>query len=253
MRRSSRRARTRALPKAHKPVITKAESTGPTKALAMTKILTDQSFPWLHGRRAVVVVYSYYPTDPRVRRAAEALSKEGAIVELICLQETDDEPLHEVLNGVNITRIPRKRRRGGILSYLAEYGAFILIAGLILTRRTIRRRFDLVHVHNMPDFLVFSALIPKLFGAKVILDLHDPMPELMRTLYGLQENSCPVRLLKVLERWSQRFADAIVTVNEACAKIFSERGCAREKITVVMNAPDEEIFPLRAASPPVQA
>ena len=31
----------------------------------------------------------------------------------------------------------------------------------------------------MPDFLVFSALIPKLLGAKVVLDLHDPMPELM--------------------------------------------------------------------------
>jgi hypothetical protein len=28
----------------------------------------------------------------------------------------------------------------------------------------------------MPDVLVFGTLIPKLFGAKVVLDLHDPMP-----------------------------------------------------------------------------
>ena len=39
----------------------------------------------------------------------------------------------------------------------------------------------------MPDMLILSALVPKLLGAKVILDLHDPMPELMQAIFGLQE------------------------------------------------------------------
>ena len=205
----------------------------------------------LSGKRVVSVVYSNYPADPRVRRAAEALAKEGASVEVICLEEKDDEPKQETFNGVAITRIPLKRRRGGKLAYLVGYGSFIAIAGALLARRAIGQRLDLIHVHNMPDFLVFSALVPKLRGAKVILDLHDPMPELMMTIFGLRENSYAIRFLKLLEKLSLGFADALLTVNGVCAKIFSGRSCAGEKITVVMNSPDEEIFGLRKISPPV--
>jgi glycosyltransferase involved in cell wall biosynthesis len=202
----------------------------------------------LAGKRAIAVAYSTYPSDPRPRRAAEALVKVGANVEMVCLKETDEQPQREVFNGVEITRISLRRSRGGKLSYLLQYSLFILLAGAILASRTLKRRYHLVHVHNMPDVLVFSALIPKLFGAKVILDLHDPMPELMMTIFGLPEKSYVVRLLKVLEKWSLSFADAVLTVNEACRKIFSDRSCPRKKITVVMNSPDEGIFPFREPS-----
>jgi glycosyltransferase involved in cell wall biosynthesis len=94
----------------------------------------------------------------------------------------------------------------------------------------------------MPDVLVFSALIPKLLGAKVIIDLHDPMPELMETIFGLRQESRAVWLLKMLEKWSLRYADAVITVNEACKRIFSTRSCSADKITVIMNSPDERIF-----------
>jgi glycosyltransferase involved in cell wall biosynthesis len=199
----------------------------------------------LAGKRAVAVVYSNYPSDPRPRRAAEALANEGASVEVICLKETDDQPEHEVFNGVEITRIPLKRSRGGKLSYILQYGSFILLAGAILACRRFKRRYDLVHVHNIPDVLVFSALVPKLLGAKVILDLHDPMPELMMTIFGLSEKSYPVRFLKIFESWSIRFADVVVTTNEAFRKLFLSRGCPPQKISVVMNSPDEEIFQYR--------
>src|SRR4030095_14035402 len=107
------------------------------------------------------------------------------------------------------------------------------------------RGYDLVHVHNMPDVLVFSALVPKLRGAQIVLDLHDPMPELMMTIFGLQATSLGVQLLKRLEKASICFADQVLTVNLACKKIFASRSCAAEKIQVVMNAPDEEIFVFR--------
>jgi glycosyltransferase involved in cell wall biosynthesis len=204
----------------------------------------------LAGKRAVAVVYSSYPSDPRPRRAAEALIKEGATVELICLKETEEEAKHESFNGVDITRVPLKHRRGGKLGYLFQYGTFILLSGAILTRRALKNRYDLVHIHNMPDVLVFSALVPKLLGAKIILDFHDPMPELMMSIYGLQKGSSVVRILEVLEKWSLRFADAGLTVNEACRKIFSARSCPAEKITVVMNAPDEGIFQFREPTKP---
>lgn len=220
-----------------------------------TRRAADSAFAPLRfdGKRVAAVVYSTYPADPRPRRAAEALFSEGASVEVICLKETDDEPLHESFNGVSITRVPLKRRRGGKLSYLVQYGTFILASGAILAGRSLRRRYDLVHVHNMPDVLVFSALGPKLRGAKVILDLHDPMPELMMTIFGLQAESRAVRLLKELEKVSLRFADVALTVNQACKKIFSVRSCPAEKISVVMNSPDERIFRFHEPSLPDSA
>lgn len=205
----------------------------------------------LKGKRVAAVVFSHYPADPRPRRAAEALAKEGADVEVICLKETDEEPEHDSFNGVKITRVPLKRRRGGKLSYLFQYGAFILLCSAILASRTLKRRYDLVHAHNMPDILVFSALVPKLLGARVVLDLHDPMPELMMAIFGLQKGSSSVRLLKTLEKWSLGFADAVITVNQTFKQIFSSRSCPAAKISVVMNSPDEEIF--RSRKPSAQA
>ncbi|HSZ79039.1 MAG TPA: glycosyltransferase family 4 protein [Chthoniobacterales bacterium] len=196
----------------------------------------------LSGARVVAVLFSDYPADPRPRRAAEALAEAGACVEVICLKEKDEETQRETFHGVHITRLPLRRRRGGKLSYMLRYGAFILLAGAILAGRTLKRRYDLVHVHNMPDILVFSALAPKLFGAELILDLHDPMPELMMTIFGLREESFPVWLLKKFEAWSISFADSVLTTNEAFRKLFLSRGCPPQKISVVMNSPDEEIF-----------
>ena len=177
----------------------------------------------LTGKRVAEVVFSNYPWDPRVRRAAEALAQEGASVEVICLRETDVQPRYETFNGVSITRLPLKRDRGGKLAYLFHYGAFILLAGAVLGRRANRARFDLVHVHNMPDVLVFSALAPRVLGAKVILDLHDPMPELMETIFGRRKANFLIGLLRRLEAWSISFADAVITANEASRRVFLSR------------------------------
>ena len=111
---------------------------------------------------------------------------------------------------------------------------------------SLKRRYDLVYIHNMPDILVASALVPKMLGAKVILDQHDPMPELMRTIFGLDQSSYGVRFLSWLEKWSIARADLVITVNEACKRIFGSRSCRPEKIGVVMNSPDEAIFPFQA-------
>ena len=201
----------------------------------------------LRGKRVAVVVFSHYPSDPRPRRAAEVLVQLGMKVEVICLRQDKCEPRREIYKGVRIRRISLKRRRGGKFSYVFQYSAFIFVSFVALAFRSLTRRCHLVHVHNMPDMLVFAALAPKVFGAKVILDLHDPMPELMMTIFGLPPESLGVRFLKQLERWSISFADTVLTVNLACKRLFTARGCPPEKIHVVMNSPDENIFKYQAA------
>lgn len=202
----------------------------------------------LRGRRAAMVVFSYYPMDPRPRRAAETLVKEGMRVDLVCLREAERDAKRETVNGVEILRLPLERRRGGTVGYVFQYVAFVMTSLAILAARSVRRRYDLVYVHNMPDILVLSALIPKALGAKVILDLHDPMPELMMTIFNLERSSLRVRTLKRLEKWSIQRADRALTVNLACKRLFVSRSCGPEKMRVVMNSPDEDFFGSR---PPV--
>ncbi len=200
----------------------------------------------LQGKRAAMVTFSCYPFDPRPRRAIAALRQAGMSLDLVCLAD-GKSPRHEKEEGLQIVRLPIVHYRGGALSYFYQYSAFILLSAYILAKRSLASRYDLVYVNNMPDILVASALVPKALGAKVILDLHDPMPELMATIYGVPENSGAVRLLRWLEKWSIARAHLILTVNIACKRIFSSRSCPAEKVGVIMNTPDERIFQFQPA------
>jgi glycosyltransferase involved in cell wall biosynthesis len=206
---------------------------------------------FLKGKVAAMVTFSSYPADPRPRRAVDALLDAGMQVDLICLADASG-PAQGRIDGLSVLRVPIAHIRGGKLSYLWEYSAFIAIVCVVFAFRTLRRRYDLVHIHNMPDILVISGLVPKAFGAKVILDMHDPMPELMGTIFNRGEDSLSVRLLMRLEKWSLARAHAVITVNEAFQRLFASRSCKAEKIRIVMNAPDEKIFATNSEQPAPQ-
>ena len=191
--------------------------------------------------KVAAVLFSYYPQDVRPRRESEALVEAGMSVDLICLQR-DGQPAEETVNGVKVYRLPLKRTRASRLSYITEYLMFIVRSFLKLSRLHLRNSYDIVHVHNMPDILVFSALLPKLTGSKVILDLHDPMPELFMTKYSVKETQPVIRTLAFMEWLSIRFADLVVTPNIAFRDVFISRGCPEQKISIVMNSPVERIF-----------
>jgi len=203
----------------------------------------------LSGKNVAVVLYSGFPNDPRPRRELEALADQGATVDLICLREEKAAPLQETLGSLRVTRLPVEHQRSSKLLYFWNYARFFLHSFWLLSCRSLGRRYDLVHVHNMPDFLVFAALAPRLRGGKVILDLHDPMPELYESIYRLAPDSLMVKLLKRSEKLSIAFADLVLTPNEAFRRLFSSRSCDRAKVQIVMNTPDERLFDV--ASPVV--
>lgn len=235
-----------------RPAMAPATIAGSAEPSSMCELLAErktgaESRP-LHGKRVGLVVLSAYPFDPRPRRTADVLVRQGMSVDYICVAD-GKAPWHEETNGINVFRVPINHQRGGKLGYAYQYSAFILASAAILAARSQRHRYDLVFVNNMPDILVVSALLPKIFGAKVILDLHDPMPELMMTIFGKDPGSKSVRLLKFLEKWSAARADQILVPDAACRRLLAARSCAEEKITVIMNSPDESIFPFSAARP----
>jgi len=234
------------------PAMNPATIAGSAEPSSMCELLTEQrtgteSRP-LQGKRVGLVVLSAYPFDPRPRRTADVLARQGMSVDYICLAD-GKAPWHEETNGINVFRVPINHQRGGKLGYAYQYSAFILASAAILAARSRRYRYDLIFVNNMPDILVVSALLPKIFGAKVILDLHDPMPELMMTIFGKDPGSKSVRLLKFLEKWTVARADQILVPNVAWRRLLAARSCPEDKIAVMMNSPDESIFPFSAARP----
>lgn len=191
--------------------------------------------------RAAVVIYSYFETDSRPLRETAALVEAGLEVDVISLRRKGD-PARIKINGANVYRISLQRRRRGFSTYTLQYAWFTLAAMTILAWRSLRKRYDLVHVHNMPDVLVFSALGPKLRGAKVILDLHDPMPELFKSKFDAGDKHLLWGVLRWMERCSMAFADLCLTPNLAFQRVFASRSCPGEKIKIVMNSPDTDVF-----------
>lgn len=199
--------------------------------------------------RVAAVTYDYYPFDIRVRRLAEAAADAGCDMDVICLRE-GSEAARETCNGVNVYRLPQSRRFGDSLpTRMAGWTWFMLRAGVTLTRLHRQQPYDVVHVHNMPDFLVFSALVPRLKGARVILDVQDVSPELMAAKARGWRKGLLFRLAALQERISARFADHVVTVGWPFEDKLLARGVPARKLSIVINSADPKLFPAERRCP----
>jgi glycosyltransferase involved in cell wall biosynthesis len=190
-----------------------------------------------------MVVQNCYPVgEVRVMREAEVLLRAGYEVDVICLQ-LPGEPAEDTRNGAHIYRLPLQRfmKRITVVQFL-EYIAFFVLAFLKLTWLHYRRHYTSVQVHNLPDFLVFAALIPKLKGVPIILDLHDLMPEFYTSRFQAGPDSLMIRLVKLQERLSCQFADHVITVTEHWRQSLVRRHLPPDKCTVLMNLADDRIF-----------
>jgi len=187
-------------------------------------------------RSSCMVVYAHYPEDPRVRREAEALARHGIRVTVVCLQQPG-EPATDEVAGVRVKRLPLRRRRGGLLSYAYQFLGFFVLASLAVRRLQARDGAEIVHVHSLPDILAFAALPARLRGARLILDLHEVMPELVAARVTSPWRPLLVPLVRGLETLSCLIAHRTITVGDSIATLLCRRGVPRERITVVTNVP----------------
>ncbi len=194
-----------------------------------------------------MLVYSYFPYDPRVKRTTDALTEKGHSVDVICLRD-EGENKFEVHEGVRIHRLALMHRRGGHMRYFFNYTVFFLQCFVMLNTLHLKRRYDVVHVHSLPDYLVFVAIFQKIRGVKIILDLHEAMPEIFAARFNKSMDSSFVSYTMFFERISHRFADHLITVNDFIKEILSKRTVPASKITVIMNSPDEKLLKTRDLS-----
>ena len=155
----------------------------------------------------------------------------------------EGQPAFEVLDGVNVYRIQTRRvTEKGHLSYLVKILRFLVLSGLIVTKRHLSARYDVIHVHSVPDFLVFAALLPKLMGARVILDIHDILPEFYASKFGVGRDSLVFKALLLTERVSIAFSDHAILPNHLWEERVVARSVKPEKCTIFINYPDPRMF-----------
>jgi glycosyltransferase involved in cell wall biosynthesis len=192
--------------------------------------------------RICVIRQGWFPMDPRVTREVDALLDAGHEVDIVCLRRPG-EPRREQKGGLRVLRVPFvAQRRGGPLRYILQYSLFFAIASLVVTARHLRRRYDVVQTNTLPDTLVFAALVPRLTGARVMLDLHECMPEFFATKFGRPLEHPLVRVVTAAEQASIRFSDFAITCTEQMREAFVSRGADADHIGVIHNTANESVW-----------
>lgn len=105
--------------------------------------------------RVGVITFDWYPYEPRALRLARAAADAGYAVDVICIRKSR-EKFHELDGNTHIYRLPLKRgENSSLASKVLLWCLFVLFAGVTAMWLHFRHRYQVVHVHNMPDFLVF--------------------------------------------------------------------------------------------------
>ena len=196
----------------------------------------------MRSPRLLMLLHDYYPEETRVVAEARAAVAAGFAVDVLALRgegETD----HELVEGVHVSRLPVAHRHGGApLALLSEYLRFTALATVRAAPLSRHRRYDVVQVHNPPDFLVVAALLPRFAGSKLILDVHDLTPDMFAMRFPTRAGGIVDGGLRLVERWSAKACDAVLTVHEPYRAELAAHGIPAEKIVVVMNSLDESVL-----------
>jgi glycosyltransferase involved in cell wall biosynthesis len=192
---------------------------------------------------ACIISYSFYENDFRVRRYAELLADNGNNVDVITLRKFG-ESAEEIIKGVKIFKIKtRKYNETKLLDYFFNIFSFFIRGMFYLIVKNFKKKYKIIHIHNVPDFLIFMGLIPRLFKSKLILDIHDILPELFCQKFSKSMNSSLAKVLLYIERISVHFADHVIIANDIWRNKIIIRNCLNpNKCSTILNYPSKKLF-----------
>jgi glycosyltransferase involved in cell wall biosynthesis/peptidoglycan/xylan/chitin deacetylase (PgdA/CDA1 family) len=195
-------------------------------------------------RRIAMITHSFYESDNRVARYAEALAQRGDCVEVFALRRSANLPREETIEGVKVYRIQDRlgKSQRSSLSYLWPMLRFLVRSSWWVTRRHARSRYDLLHIHNIPDFLVFAAWFPKLTGARIILDIHDIVPEFFASKFRREGHDTTFRMLVWMERVSAAVANHVIISNHLWQERYASRAGIKGHCSTFINNVDSSVF-----------
>ncbi len=178
-----------------------------------------------------MILDGLFPTDARVEREALALIAEGHEVHLWAFTK-DPKKKFEEYNGIKVHYAHRNN-----LIYKASAMAIDWPIYHLLLRKHVqsflKNQFDVIHVHDM----TIAGLVMKLKKSeKLVLDLHENRPEIMRYYPHLKR--FPTNILINLDRWKRaemsyiKKSDAVIVVTKEAAEYY---GKANSNYCVVPN------------------
>lgn len=194
--------------------------------------------------RICMLLHGGFPMEVRVAAEVRAAVDSGYLVDVIALRRPG-EPEFETSEGASVYRLPVRHEHGsGALRVVQEYVGFVILAGIKTAKLALRQRYDVVQVHNPPDFLLAAAIIPRIRGARVILDVHDLATDMFEMRFeGSRGFRLAHALLRGVERIAVSRADAVLTVHEPYRQELIARGAKPEDVTVVLNTLDDHVLP----------
>ena len=195
-------------------------------------------------KRVCMVTHSFYESDNRVTRYAQALVARGDQVDVFALRRSPGLPTAETIEGVRLFRIQDRfsKRAQNLAAYMWPLLRFLAASSWWVTRQHARKRYDFLHIHNVPDFLVFSAWYPKLTGAPIVLDIHDIVPEFYSSKFGRPPQGPRFILIKWMERVSAAFADHVIIANHLWQDRYTARTGTEGRCTTFINNVDARAF-----------
>ena len=166
-------------------------------------------------KKICFIAYAQYFNDARIKSYITALNNENYSVDLYCLHDEYSSRTDNLNRNLNISFIGKKYRGNSQLLYLFNYILFFIKCLLGVSLKYIKERYSVFHVHNQPDFLVFIPIIPKLFGSKIILDLHDIMIAGVMSKFKSDEDNLLYKLTKLQTRLSVKFSDVLICADHS--------------------------------------
>jgi glycosyltransferase involved in cell wall biosynthesis len=189
------------------------------------------------GHVLVLLENEPYPYDARVRQEAEALVAAGYRVTVAAPTGLGYDAHQECIDGVRVLRYDAPASGEGLATYAREYALSVLALHRLAQRVRRREQIDAVIVCTAPDLLILPALTLARHGAGIVVDHHDPSPELFERKF--ERRGIVHRMLLGIERFALGHADAVIAVNETCAQLARTRdGVPAERVFVVRQGPD---------------
>lgn len=176
------------------------------------------------------------PLDRRVWQEACALRDMGYQVVIICPQMKGYTASEELLDGIQIYRHKISLEANGILGFFLEYTSALWGETILAWKAFRRHRFKLIHLCNPPDILFLVAWPFKLWGVRVIFDVHDLWPEMFEAKFkkgGLLYNA-----VNLAQRLTYACADVVLATNQTNRSAALQNGKKQpEDVFVVRTAP----------------
>ena len=188
--------------------------------------------------RIGMILDKTFPPDPRVENEAISLINNGHEVFLFCLKYGSEKE-NEDIKGIQVKRYKSNRLIYKLSALVYTFPFYSLLMSAKINHFLVSNKIEAIHIH---DIQIAEAVFKtnKKLKLKIVLDLHENRPEIMKFYPHLQK--FPGKFLISANKWKQKEeefikkADAVIVVTEESKnEIVKRTRKSLENIIVVPN------------------